>query len=230
MPPYPMSWAGASPRYGSSHDCPALAYSRMRTAAVGDRHHDDDLVGPWRVRHRDRQRVEVVERPRVVLVAERDVDRRAGSRDFHVRGDQRLATTHRLAHWLAELWMTDRPAVLHLARRADDRGLAVAHRWTTEEIDEPLREHRTDLEADVEQRREVIDESSRKRVLHDDDGRRPVNRGRQGLAAIGHDLFHADDAFANLHGCSPVQGTRRPGCRGRSAVSRPSESKNGVSR
>ena len=97
--------------------------------------------------------------------------------------------------------MADRPAVLHLARRADDRGLAVAHRRTTEEVDEPLREHRPDLEADVEQRREVIDESSRERVLHDDDGRRPVNRGRQGLAAVGHDLFDAHDALANLHGC-----------------------------
>src|SRR6185295_14602944 len=58
-----------------------LADARVHAAAVGDADRDDDLVGARRIGYPDGHRLEVVERPRVVLVAERQVERRARGGD-----------------------------------------------------------------------------------------------------------------------------------------------------
>src|SRR3979411_3496130 len=56
----------------------ALADPRVRAAGVRDGDDHDDLVGARRVGDEHRDRVEVVERPDVVLLGQQHVDRRTG--------------------------------------------------------------------------------------------------------------------------------------------------------
>src|SRR3977135_634869 len=62
----------------------ALANPRVRAAGVRDGDDHDDLVGARRVGDEHRDRIEVVERPDVVLVGQRHVDRRGGGADLDV--------------------------------------------------------------------------------------------------------------------------------------------------
>src|SRR5581483_1381003 len=61
----------------------------VQAAAVGDGRDDDDLVGQRRVRHPYLDGVVVAAHPDLVLVRERHVDDRTGSRDLRRRRDPR---------------------------------------------------------------------------------------------------------------------------------------------
>ena len=54
----------------------------MWPATVRHRKHHDNLIGPWCVRHRHGDCVKMVERPRIILVAERHVEAGAARRDL----------------------------------------------------------------------------------------------------------------------------------------------------
>ena len=78
----------------------------------------------------------------VVLVLDRDVDRRAGGAALLRRGQQRRPLD-RVAHPVAEAEVVDdRRAVLDLSVEPDERALAVALRLAAEQLERALREQR----------------------------------------------------------------------------------------
>ena len=70
-----------------------------------------------RIRAPHRDRVDMIEQPDVVAVAERHVDRRAGRRHLDVGGNDRLAAADRLAHRPSHARMDDRRAHARCRRR-----------------------------------------------------------------------------------------------------------------
>src|SRR5439155_4126398 len=113
---------------------------------------------------RHRYRVEMRERPRVVLVSERHIEAGASRSDLNVAGYHGLATADRGPHWLAQHRVDAGAAVLHLAVDADECALAVRDCWLIEQLDElwhqPLTEHRSGFE----QLPQIVDEASGERV------------------------------------------------------------------
>ena len=121
-----MNYRRPSSPLTSRHRQPADA--RQRPAAVGDRDRDHDLVGARRVVDHDLHAVEMAAHERRVLVAERNIQRRARPAALLRRRDQRRTLAQNLAHRRAHLWMQDRGRMFEFAVFADRGGLAVALR------------------------------------------------------------------------------------------------------
>src|ERR1700730_1057716 len=88
------------------------AASVAKPPAVGNGHHDEDFVRAWCIGDRHRYRVEMRERPRVVLVTERHIEAGARCSDLDVRGYHSLATAYRVPHRLAQHRVDTSAAVL----------------------------------------------------------------------------------------------------------------------
>src|SRR6266478_5468798 len=90
----------------------------QQSAAVGNRHDDDYLVGPRRVRQRHPDRIEVVKGPVIVLVAQGHVEAGAAGSDLHVGRYDRLSTADGGPHRLAEHGVNAGAAMLEFAIKA----------------------------------------------------------------------------------------------------------------
>jgi hypothetical protein len=141
----------------------------------------------------------VIERPHVVLVPERHVDRRARGGHLHVGRDDGLPTADGLTHGLAELGMDAGGAVLHLAVQSHDGGLAIAHGRGAQHVDQALGQQVAEVHADVEERREVLHEPARIRVPHDGESGRAPDRTLRTLATLGLDVFRHDHRLPDVH-------------------------------
>src|SRR5262249_23957622 len=103
-------------------------------------------------------RVEMGERPGVVLMAERYIEDGTGRRYLDIRGDNRLPAADRGPHRLSEHGVNASAAMLHLAVDADERALAVGDGRPAEQLDQirhqPFAKHRPCLE----ERTQILDE------------------------------------------------------------------------
>jgi hypothetical protein len=68
-----------------------LPDARPRPAAVGKRHDHHDLIRSWRIWHHHGDRIELIERPDVVLVTERNVDGVSDRADLDIGRNDRQA-------------------------------------------------------------------------------------------------------------------------------------------
>src|SRR5690242_17467813 len=98
------------------------------------------------------------ERPGIVLMPERYVENCTRTRHLDIRSDHRLSAAYRGPHRFAEHRMDAGTAMLHFARNADDRTLAIGDRGSVEQLHqfwhESLTQHRTGLE----QRSQILGE------------------------------------------------------------------------
>src|ERR1700761_6267103 len=101
---------------------------RQRPTAVGDGDRDHDLVGARRIVDLHFHAVEMATHESCVLVAERDIERRARPAALLRRRDQRRALAQHLAYRRAHLWMKDRGGMFELAVLTDRGGLTVTMR------------------------------------------------------------------------------------------------------
>src|SRR5688572_13052694 len=171
----------------------------MQPAAVGDDDGEHDLVRPWRIVEANLHRIVVRADEGGVLEVQRDVDRRAGSAELLGGGNARLAAVDRRAQRRAQLGMQEGGGVLVLAGLTHDGALAERLRRCAERLYRFLREQRAELLARVDERREVLDEPPRERVL-DDGHRRHLAQGTAaGAATVAEDLLHHRDRLSDLH-------------------------------
>ena len=166
------------------------AEARVRTPARRDRDPDHELVATGRVRDPHLERLVVRAHGVVVLVLERDVERRPCGAALLGRRKEGCALD-RIAHLVPEAEVVDhgRP-MLDVAVQADERALADALRRRAEKLERALGEEFAERLAEpVDQRLEVCDEASGERVL--DDGARGHHpcRGLDRLAALAHDVL-----------------------------------------
>ncbi len=149
----------------------------------------------------------MVEGELVVLVAERDIERRAGRRDLHVRNDHGLAAADARPHGLAEHGVYTGAALFLLAREAHDRALAVGNGGTLELCDHLADEPFAHDLADLEHRAQVGDEAAGKGVLHDGEAGNAHDRGGQGLPEFDLDGLAYEQRLADLdHSLAPACG------------------------
>ena len=133
----------------------------------------------------------------VVLVLERDVERRAGGAAL-LGGGKEGRALDRIAHLVPEAEVVDhgRP-VLDVAVEADERALADALRRRAEKLERALGEELAErLAVAVDQRLEVGDEASGERVLDDGARGHHPRRGLDRLAALAHDVLDDRDDLA----------------------------------
>ncbi len=134
-----------------------------------------DFVGQGRVMQRDADAVIVRAHIERVLVGERDVDGRSRRGALGEGGNPGLAAAGRVAHHVAENRGQHGVAMLLLAGKPDDRGLAVAHRFARgEQADRQRADLARDRLARLRQRRQILDVAAGERILH--------NRHHCGLA------------------------------------------------
>src|SRR4051812_44856507 len=107
------------------------ADARQRTAAVGDGDRDHDLVGARRVVDLDFHPVEMAAHKRRILVAEGNIERRAGAASLLRRRDQRRALAQYFPHRRTHFGVKNRGRMFQLAVLADRRSLAIALRLGT---------------------------------------------------------------------------------------------------
>src|SRR5690349_18137347 len=105
------------------HDA-VFADARARAATVTERNYNENFIRPRRAFDAHAEGVDVIERPRIVLLAERDVDRRSSRADLLRRRNDRLPAANRGAHRLAHPRMQHGGGMFHVAVHANDRGLA----------------------------------------------------------------------------------------------------------
>src|ERR1700761_4182621 len=118
--------------------------TRPRSATVSKRHDYHDLIRPWRIWHHHGQRIELIERPDVVLVAERNVNGVADRADFDIRRYDRRAAADGGPHRLAYPRVQQRRRVLDITGGSNDRRLTIGDRrprqqWQTF-MNQPLAE------------------------------------------------------------------------------------------
>ena len=125
-----------------SSSLPKCAEARQRPAARRERNPDHDLVGARRVGDPHFERLVVRADAVVVIVLDRDVDRRTGGAALLGGGEQRRPVDG-VADTIAEAEVVDdRRAVLDLAVEPDERALAVPLRLRTEQLERPLCQQR----------------------------------------------------------------------------------------
>jgi hypothetical protein len=134
--PRPMNATRAMSLRGRGRELAAeLAETRQRPAARRERDPDHDLVRARGVGDPELESLVVRADAVVVLVLDREVDRRAGGAAFLRRGQKR-GPFDRVANPVAEAEVVDdRRAVLDLAVEPDECPLAVALRLAVEELE-----------------------------------------------------------------------------------------------
>ncbi len=139
-----------------------LAETRQRPAARRERDPDHDLVRARGVGDPQLESLVVRADAVVVLVLDREVDRRAGGAAFLRRGQKR-GPFDRVANPVAEAEVVDdRRAVLDLAVEPDECPLAVALRLAVEELERTRRQECPErLAVLLDQRLEVFDVARR---------------------------------------------------------------------
>ena len=161
----------AEPDEGDSQGvaCELAAERRAAATAAGrssrERDPDHDLVRARRVGDPHLEGLVVRADAVIVLVLDRDVDRRTGGATL-LRGREQRRTVDRLAHPVAEAQVVDdRRAVLDLAVEADERALAVALDLAAEQLERALGQQRPErLAVLVDQRLEILDVAPGERV------------------------------------------------------------------
>ena len=169
--------------------------------AIGDAADYRDLVGQRRVGHHHAHPVVMRAHIERILVRQRDVDRFAGIGPLGEGRDPGLAAAHRAAHGVAVDRGQHRHPVLLLARRPDQRRLAVRiGRIRAERLDRHGRDLFADRGRGVDQRAQILDIAlpGERVPYHRHDGDLPERLVR--LAAhLAHGLVDGGEQLPDMH-------------------------------
>lgn len=101
-----------------------LCHARARAPAIGQHNNDEELLRAWGATDSYSQRIDLVERPDIVLMTQRNIDRDASCANLDIRWNDGLAAANGVPHRLAHAWVEEGGRMLDVTVHADDRRLA----------------------------------------------------------------------------------------------------------
>src|ERR1700730_5137783 len=139
----------------------------MQSAAIGNGQHYDDLLAPRCIGYRHGDRVEMVEGPMIIFVAQWHVEAGSTSDNLHVGRNDGFPTAHGSPHWLTQHRVNAGAAVLELTVDTNDRALAIRHRTLRQEANEVGQQLLAYRPTRLEQLGQVLNVPPCKRIAYD---------------------------------------------------------------